>query len=242
MRADRLETLSELLRGREATTVEALADELGVSRRTVLRDLAALRARGMPITGEAGRGGGVRLDLDRAVTAVRMSVTEIAALWLAARLSREASDLPWADAARTGLGKLLGCLPPPRARELRGLCRRVIVGPPASNFIRGTTGAPPRELLRVFDTAFTGRRGLAFRYTDRDGRRSNRRIEPHGLLVEPPVWYVLALDLAIGGPRMFRMDRIARPRVIHDHVFREDLSVIRMQVPDHRRWRSSSPS
>lgn len=242
MRADRLDTLSELLRGREATTVDALADELGVSRRTVLRDLAALRARGMPITGEPGHGGGVRLELDRAVAAVRMTVSEIAALWLAARLSREASDLPWADAARTALGKLLRCLPPARARELRGLCRRVIVGPPASNFVRGTAGTPPRDLLRVFDIAFAGRRGLTFRYTDRDGRRSNRRIEPHGLLVEPPVWYVLALDLAIGRPRMFRMDRIARPRVMHDHSFREDLAVIRAQVPDQRRWRSLSPS
>ena len=49
--------LADLLRGRDATTVADLASELGVSRRTLLRDLAALRERGMPITGEAGPGG-----------------------------------------------------------------------------------------------------------------------------------------------------------------------------------------
>lgn len=239
-RADRLLDLGDLLRGRDVTTVDALAAALGVSRRTVLRDIASLRARGLPITGEPGHGGGLRLEHDRGIAAVHMSIAEVAALWLAATLSREASDLPWAHAAHSGLAKLLGCLPQARARELRALCRRVIVGPPASNYLRGTAGIPPRELLRVFDEAFAERRGLAFRYTDREGRRSKRRIEPHGLLLEPPVWYILARDIAIDAPRMFRMDRISRPRVLHDHMFQEDLAMIRTQVPGHARWRPLS--
>jgi predicted DNA-binding transcriptional regulator YafY len=237
-RAERLLVLADLLRARDVTTIDALAEELAVTRRTVLRDLASLRARGLPITGEPGRGGGIRLERDRGVASVHLSISEIAALWLAARLSREASDLPWAGAARSALAKLLGCLPPDRARELRALCRRVVVGPPASNFVRGTAGAPPKELLRVFDAAFAGRCGLSFRYTDRNGRRSRRRIEPHGLMLEPPVWYVLARDLAIGEPRTFRMDRIARPQLVQEHTFREDFSVIRAQVQPNERWRS----
>jgi len=86
--------LAELLRGREAVTVEALAAELGVSRRSVLRDLATLRARGLPITGDPGPGGGVRLEGERGVTAVHLGIGEVVSLWLAARLSRAASDLP----------------------------------------------------------------------------------------------------------------------------------------------------
>jgi biotin operon repressor len=147
-RADRLLNLADLLRGRDVTTVNVLANELGISRRTVLRDLASLRARGLPITGEPGHGGGLRLEHDRGVAAVHMSIAEVAALWLAARLSREASDLPWAQAAHSGLAKLLACLPALRSRELRSMCRRVIIGPPASNYVRGTAGTPPRELLR----------------------------------------------------------------------------------------------
>src|ERR1044071_9412194 len=150
-RADRLMMLADLLRGRDVTTVHALADELRVSRRTVLRDLASLRARGLPITGEPGHGGGLRLEQDRGVAAVHMSIPEVAALWLAAPLSRATSDPAREQAAHSGLAKLLGCLPSVRARELRALCRRVIVGPPASNYVRGTAGAPPRELPRVFD-------------------------------------------------------------------------------------------
>src|ERR1051325_3219472 len=96
-RAARLMMLADLLRGRDVTTIDTLADELRVSRRTVLRDLASLRARGLPITGEPGHGGGLRLEQGRGVAAVHMSIPEVAALWLAARLSREASDLPWAQ-------------------------------------------------------------------------------------------------------------------------------------------------
>lgn len=235
-RAERLLELADLLRARAETTVAALARELGVSARTVLRDLAALRERGLPITGEAGPGGGVRLEGARGVTAVHLSLAEVIAIWLAARLSREASQLPWAEAARSGLAKLLASLPAKRARTLRALCRRVIVGPPASTDIRSSAGAPPPELLRFFEEAFSSGCGLGFHYTDREGRRSARRIEPHGLLVTPPVWYLLARDVEKGTPRTFRMDRIARPTLLRDIAFRPDPAIIQAQLLDGQGW------
>jgi predicted DNA-binding transcriptional regulator YafY len=239
-RADRLLGLADLLRSLGETTVPTLARELGVSRRTVLRDLASLRERGMPITGDPGPGGGVRLEGDRGVTAVHLSVSETVAMWLAARLSQEASDLPWGEAARSGLAKVLSSLPRTKANALRALCRRVIVGPPASPLVRAGAGAPPPELLRLFEAAFSGGIGLGFHYTDRTGASSVRRIEPHGLLVEPPVWYVLARDVDKGEPRMFRMDRVSRPRLLHEVSFSPDLVLIQSQLPSNEKWRPLS--
>jgi predicted DNA-binding transcriptional regulator YafY len=236
-RTERILQLTDMLRGRETTTVSDLATELGVSRRTLLRDLASLRDRGMPITGEAGPGGGIRLDGDRARAAVHLSVAEVVALWLGARLSRGASDLPWGEAADSGMAKLLGSLSTAKGRALRGLCRRVIVGQPASAHIRAGAAAAPRELLSLFEAAFSNGVGLGFAYSDREGRQSHRRVEPHGLLVEPPVWYVLARDLDNGEPRTFRMDRISRPRILNNIFFRPDLSVIQVQLPNRERWR-----
>jgi len=235
-RTDRVMDLVELLRGRGAVSVGALAEALSVSRRTVLRDLATLRARGLPITGEAGPGGGVRFEAERGVTAVHLSVAEVVSLWLAARLSRAGSDLPWGGAARSGLAKLLASLPAPRARELRSLCRRVIVGPPASDRVRGGAGQPPPELLALFESAFLGGRGLAFRYVDQAGRSTQRRVEPHGLLVQPPVWYLLTRDADKGEPRMFRMDRIAAPRLLADLAFRPDPAVVAANLPAGVDW------
>jgi predicted DNA-binding transcriptional regulator YafY len=236
-RAERLMELADALRARHTTTVSALAEELGVSRRTVLRDLAALRARGLPITGEAGPGGGIRLEGDRGLAAVHLSLAEIVAIWLGARLARAASDLPWGESATSGMAKLLASLPDAKARALRSLCRRVIVGQPASPAIRESVGATSPELLRIFEEAFSAGVGLAFHYTDRAGKRTVRRVEPHGLLVEPPVWYVLARDLETSQSRTFRMDRIGRPRLLRDVVFRPDLAVVRGQLPDLERFK-----
>lgn len=236
-RAERLLALADLLRGRGRSTVRELADELAVSRRTLLRDLGTLRERGMTIDGEAGPGGGVRLQGDRGLAAVHLSLTEIVALWLGARLSQAASDLPWGEAATSGMAKLLGSVPAAKGRALREVCRRVIVGRPASAQVRAGAGASPPELLRLFEQAFSSRLGLGFHYTDREGRTSSRRIEPHGLLVEPPVWYVLARDVDKAEPRTFRMDRIARPRILADVAFSPDLRVIQAQLPDLNCWR-----
>ena len=229
--------LADRLRSHGETTVATLAEELGVSRRTLLRDLGTLRERGMAIAGETGPGGGVRLEGDRGVTAVHLSLREVVAMWLAARLSQEASDLPWGSAANSGLAKLLGSLPATKARELRALCRRVIVGKPASPTIRAGAGSAPPELLGLFEEAFSKGIGLGFQYTDREARTSSRRAEPHGLLVETPVWYLLARDVDKGEPRTFRMDRIARPKLLRDVSFRPDLWLIQSQFPDLEHWR-----
>lgn len=236
-RAERLSRLHDLLRSSEATTAGALAEELGVSRRTVLRDLASLREQGLPIASEAGPGGGVRLERDRGLAAVHFSLAEVVAIWLAARLSREASALPWGGAARSGLAKLLASLPERRVRELRALCRRVIVGPPAGAAVRASAGKPPEELLRLFEEAFSAGTGLGFHYVDREGKSSVRRVEPHGLLVQTPVWYVLGRDVDKGEPRTFRMDRVSRPRLLAELTFRPDLALIQAQLPEGDEWR-----
>lgn len=157
--------------------------------------------------------------------------------WLGARLARCASDLPWSEDANSGMSKLLGGLPTKKARALRALCRRVIVGQPASAHIRAGAAATPRELLSLFEAAFSNGVGLGFVYSDREGRQSQRRVEPHGLLVEPPVWYVLSRDVDKGEPRTFRMDRISRPRILANILFRPDITVIQAQLPDQDRWR-----
>ena len=236
-KGERLLELTDLLRGCGATTVEALARELTVSSRTVLRDLATLRDRGMAIAGEAGPGGGVRLERDCGAAAVHFSIGEVVGIWLAARLSREVSDLPWGEAATAALAKLLGGLPPAKARDLKMLCRRVIVGPPAGFTIRGGVGASPPELLRIFERAFSGGHGLAFQYVDRRGVETRRMIEPHGLLVQPPVWYILSRDVDKREPRTFRMDRISRPRIVQSIAFQPDADVVRAQVPQGKEWR-----
>jgi predicted DNA-binding transcriptional regulator YafY len=225
-RVGRVFQLLELLRGVEATTVQAAAEALGVSRRTVLRDLAALREAGWPVRGEGGPGGGVRLDRERGVTAVHLAEDEVVALWLSARLAASLSRVPWSGAARAALDKLVASLPRERARSVRGVLRRVHVGRPASPRVLAELGAPPPELLGAFEAAFGRRVCLAFDYRDRHGRETRRCVEPHGLMVEAPAWYVLARDTATGAARLFRMDRIRGARPVPGRTFAPDFDAV----------------
>jgi predicted DNA-binding transcriptional regulator YafY len=229
-RVHRVFELLEFLRAHDATTVAVMARELGVSRRTVLRDLATLRERGWPIRAEAGPGGGVLLDRDRGLAAVHLSTDEIASLWLAAQLSASVSALPWSAAARSALDKAFASLPPARARMLRQLVRRVLVGRPATAPIRDGLGTAPPDLLTSFERAFARNACLAFDYVDRHGRTSARVVEPHGLLIEAPAWYVLARDTSSGAARTFRMDRIRRARVLPERSFVPDFEGLRRQA------------
>jgi predicted DNA-binding transcriptional regulator YafY len=235
-RAERLMNLLDHLRANEIQTVDQLAASFRVSERTMRRDLAALRERGVPISGDAGPGGGVRLERDRGVTSVHLSVSEVVTLWLTAKLSQGSRELPWSSAANSALAKLLASLPRERCQELRALCKRVIVGEPASGRVVASSGKHPPELLRIFEEAFTARCGLGFHYCDRENVPTVRNVEPHGLLVQLPVWYILAWDVCKQEPRMFRMDRISKPRLLKETHFSPRAEVIWAQLPPECSW------
>ncbi|MFP2907437.1 helix-turn-helix transcriptional regulator [Pyxidicoccus sp. 3LFB2] len=238
-RVERVMRLQDFLRAHEATTVAEIAAALEVSVRTVHRDLATLRDQGVPISSDSGPGGGVRLERERGLTAVHLSLEEVVALWLAANLSATASSLPWGSAARSGLEKLFASVPRERARGMRELCRRVVVGRPASARVLAEVGTPPEELLAVFERAFREQVCLSFDYRDRHGKPSRRLVEPHGLLVEAPVWYVLARDVEKSAARSFRMDRIRRARVVPERAFIPDMEGLKAQAVAQKREEAS---
>jgi predicted DNA-binding transcriptional regulator YafY len=155
----------------------------------------------------------VFLERERGVTAVHLGVEEVVGLWVAAQLSLVGTTLPWNRVARSALNKVLLSLPRDRARTLRALVKRIVVGRVASPAVLMTLGHPPPELLTAFERAFRQHHCLAFDYVDRHGRATQRLVEPHGLLVEPPAWYLLTRDTQHGKPRMFRMDRVRRVRL-----------------------------
>ncbi|MBI5545181.1 MAG: WYL domain-containing protein [Deltaproteobacteria bacterium] len=225
-RVDRVVDLQALLRARESATVQELARDLRVSERTVLRDLATLRGHGVPIESQSGPGGGIRLERDRGIVAVHFAINELIALWLAATLSASATSLPWNDAAKRGLHKVLASLPKERARALRALVKRVVVGRPASPRIYADLGKMAPELLSAVEECFTRGLCLAFDYVDRRGTPTKRTVEPHGLLVETPAWYLLCRDVEKTAVRMFRIDRIRQARVLSDRPFLPDVEAV----------------
>ncbi|MCP5032462.1 MAG: WYL domain-containing protein [Actinomycetia bacterium] len=209
---EREERLLRLLRHRARCTADGLAAELGVSRRTVLRDLQRLRDRGFDISSMTGPGGGVRLEPTSVMITSQLKGREVVALLLAVAIASASPGIPFLAAADTAIAKIEASLPKARADELQRFMHRVMIDPPQGT-AGATSGPVVAGLVDEFEKAFTANRMLEFAYTDRAGRRTKRSVEPHGLLVTWPNWYVIAWDPQPDATRLFRADRIEKPRM-----------------------------
>lgn len=215
---ERRDLVLRLLRQRSDWLVDDLAREAGASRRTVLRDLNHLRMRGFDIVGLAGPGGGVRLEATSVLITSQLDPDEVVALTLAVEVAAAMSTTPFARAADRALGKIEASLPFKRAEELRVFRDRVVVSHSSSPFMQPKHREIDDRLVGVFESAFTARRCIRFDYVDRLGNSTKRLAEPQGLLVRPPVWYVIGWDPARDDFRYFRADRITNP-LLTDEAF-----------------------
>lgn len=230
-RGERLDRLAAQLRAQPGVTMGELAGELGVSARTVRRDVRLLRERGMDIEGDRGRGGGIRFARYASLPPLHLDARQVVGLWLAVQLGRQLTGLPFSRGSSAALNKVLSALPAERRAQLRELCRRIVLGPPATAAMQEDVGEMCPTLLDAFEGCFREGSCMGFRYTDRLGAETQRRVEPHGIFVRPPFWYVLAVDADKQAPRMFRMDRIANPRPLARR-FTPSLAVVEEMLRD----------
>ncbi|MBL4544292.1 MAG: WYL domain-containing protein [Rhodobacteraceae bacterium] len=209
------------LRRNGMTTVDELAEEVGASRRTILRDIVALRDEGFVIHAEPGRGGGLQLDPGSVQTTARLAVTEVFALLLGVAAMRAAGNLPFSGLADSGLAKIEKALPPEKLRDLRRFLDCLHVGKLSPLQDLSDMGTMDPELLPAFETAFLQRIHLKFRYRDAKGVVTERQIEPQAMLILPPLWYLVAWDPVREDFRHFRMDRISQPESVEGLKFRQ---------------------
>lgn len=233
--ARRRDALLRLLRRRGPWQVAQLARELDVSRRTLLRDLASLRAGGFKILGEGGPGGGVQLDPSSVLLSSQLAADEVVSLVLSVAVLKATQGIPFAAGAERALAKIEAALPAERVRELRRLLRRILIGDPAKQESAISVNVVDPSFLPAFERAFTESLVMRFDYVDRGGRPSRRRVEPHGLLVRAPVWYVIAWDIEKDSPRLFRMDRARRPAVTELRFGPRPIELVTGVCPDARR-------
>ncbi len=216
----RQDRLVRSLRRSGTATIAALAQEVGASRRTVLRDICALRDEGFVIHSEPGPGGGIQLDPQSLQTTARLSVAEVFALLISVASMRAAGNLPFAGLADAGLAKIEKALPSDKIRDLRRFLDCLYIGPLAPQVNIADMGAMDPALLPAFETAFLERQYLRFQYRDAKGAVTQREVEPQAMLILPPLWYLVSWDPTRNDFRHFRMDRIADPSCVAERVFR----------------------
>lgn len=208
MRADRLLSLLLLLRRRGRLTAGELAAELEVSVRTVLRDVEALSAAGVPVYAERGRRGGIVLMPGWSTDLTGLTSAEAVALATAG--SRATSEaLGMGSAFSSAMRKVVAGLPEvQRASAERG-AERVLVT------TAGWLGDPePEEALGEVQRAVFADRRLRLTYAGRGGRAGERTVDPIGLVHADGRWYLLAT--ADGAERTYRVSRVQEAAVLDE--------------------------
>jgi predicted DNA-binding transcriptional regulator YafY len=208
-RLERLEELKGLLKARDHSTAGDLAAELGVSRRTLHRDLGVLRDSGVPIEADRGRGGGMRLHRNWALGRVHLSAAEAIDLLLSIAIAEQMGS-PVLLRHLAGIKrKIVASFGDAHQGKIRSLRSRILIGPPASEQVAASYRASPRRTHAGLAEAFFTTRCASIQYIDRQGTATAREVEPHFLFLTLPAWYLLAWDRLRGAIRHFRIDRIS---------------------------------
>ena len=199
-RADRLfRIVDELRRRRRATRAAELASLLGVSARTVYRDMADLVASGVPVEGSAGVGYLLRPGYH--LPPLMFDADEIEALMLGLRIVQSWTDPAMAEAAGRAADRVRAAVPEEVGRRIGDLA---LFAPP-----RSASGDERRIDTGPYRRAIRDRRVLQILYEDESGAGTERRIRPLGLLFYGPKWLLPAWCELRRDFRSFRLDRVA---------------------------------
>jgi predicted DNA-binding transcriptional regulator YafY len=215
-RAVRLEGLKGLLAERDYTTASELAAELGVSVRTLHRDLALLRDLGIPVDSDRGRGGGLRLEQGWSLGRVHLSESEAIGMLLSLTIAEKVGSPLLLDDARMIARKIARSFAPAQARRILAIRRRILVGARASDQVLSSYVAPAGAVTQPLLDAFVNRRVAVIRYQDQHLNLTVREIELQYLYYNVPVWYALVWDRLRDDVRFFRIDRINNMQLLSE--------------------------
>lgn len=186
-----------------------LAARLGVTERTVRRDLDRLRELGYPVDSTSGRYGGYRLATGTHVPPLILDDEEAVAVAIGLRYAAEAAISGIEETSLRALAKIEALLPHRLRRRVSALHSSV-----ASLRRAVDDDVIHPESLSVFAAACRDHEHVRFDYRRTREERSRRHVEPHQLVTAGRRWYLVAWDRDRGDWRTFRLDRIQAPRAV----------------------------
>jgi predicted DNA-binding transcriptional regulator YafY len=198
---ERVLRLLALLQRRPSWTAAELAAELGVTDRSVRRDVERLRAVGYPVHASAGVGGGYQLGAGTRLPPLLLDDEEAIATAVSLRLASGGTVAGAGEAALRALTKLDQVMPPRLRAEVRAVrgATETLVGPGVEI---------DAELLVTLARACRDAVRVRFRYVGRDGGERERTVEPVRMVATSRRWYLMAWDVDRDDWRTFRLDRM----------------------------------
>ena len=220
MRADRLVSLTLLLRQHGRMSATALARELEVSTRTVLRDIEALSSAGVPVYAERGRHGGFTLLPGFRTELTGLNHDEALALLIAGS-RRGAQAFGLGSALTAAMLKVVDALPAGSRATAAGAVERLLVDPATDLLARRVEAddVPAGVVAEVRRAVLAGHR-LRIRYAAVDQAPTWRTVDPIGLVTVRGHGYLLATRS--GADRTYRLSRIDAVQELDEPAERPD--------------------
>ena len=200
--AARLLRLLSLLQLHRDWSGTELAERLGVTTRTVRRDVDRLRELGYPVHAELGPSGGYRLGAGSELPPLLLDDEEAVAVAVGLRTSATGGVAGIEEAALRALTKVEQVLPSRLRHRVSALGRSMVAVPPRP----GPTVAA--DLLTAISAAIRAAETLRFDYVRHDRSTSRREVEPHRLVSWGRRWYLVGWDVTRRTWRTFRVDRM----------------------------------
>jgi predicted DNA-binding transcriptional regulator YafY len=194
--------LLALLQSRPVWTGTELAERLGVTTRSVRRDVDRLRELGYPVRATQGAGGGYQLGAGRALPPLLLDDDEAVAVAVSLRLAAGGTVAGASEAAVRTLTKLDQVMPARLRAEVRALHESIATVDLDPVRVDG-------DVLLLLARASRDAVRVGFDYEAHGGAASRRRVEPYRLVVTGRRWYLLAFDPDRDDWRTFRLDRMS---------------------------------
>ena len=220
MRADRLVSLVLLLRQRGRLSATELARELEVSTRTVLRDIEALSAAGVPVYAERGRNGGFALLPGFRTELTGLNHDEALAL-LTAGSKRAEQVFGLGSALASAMRKIVDAMPESYRATASDAAQRILVDPETDLLSRrqAVEEIPEAIMVEVRRAVLAGHK-LRIHYAATGRTLRWRTVDPIGLVTVRERGYLLATNS--GADRTYRLSRILAAEELPDPAQRPD--------------------
>ncbi|MFB9718367.1 helix-turn-helix transcriptional regulator [Planobispora longispora] len=199
--------LLSLLQGRREWPGPELAGRLGVSPRTLRRDIDRLRELGYPVRATTGPAGGYRLEAGTAMPPLLLDDDEAVAIAVGLRTAASGTVAGIEETSARALAKLEQVLPSRLRRRVNTLQTQTVT-------IQGAWPTVEPGTLATLAQACRDHERLRFGYRSRDGAVTGRLVEPYRLVSTGRRWYLVAWDTGREEWRTFRVDRLSRPLAV----------------------------
>lgn len=197
-----------LLQSRRVWSGEQLAKRLGVTTRSVRRDVDRLRELGYPVHASTGHGGGYQLGAGAALPPLLLDPEEAVAMAVCLRVAAGGSVAGVGESALRALSKLDQVMPARLRSQVSAIHDATVT-------LGAATDTPVEpEVLMTLARASRDREHVTANYVDLRGARTERRLEPYQLVTTGRRWYLMCYDRDRDDWRSLRLDRMSDVRAV----------------------------